>query len=285
MTPTADDVYRATGQKPKVFINSLPKAGTHLLLSVLRLLPGFAFRRPILSRKLRRHPLNYLLFRQPETCLVGIGQPGRVKLAVLRRIIGRLPPGGFLMGHVPFQQGVQGVLQDAGARTLLMLRDPRDVVVSQVHYVLGKRSHFLHRHFRALPSGEERLLAAICGTGGEPDAPQSLGIAQKLTLILGWQGVDSVLSLRFEDVIGPQGGGDAAAQQTAILALGRHLGLGLSRAEAGEIGRRAFGRGGTYRQGQIGGWRACFGPRVKTAFKAQAGEQLIQMGYEQDFNW
>ncbi|HEQ3528848.1 TPA: hypothetical protein VGS93_005389 [Bacillus cereus] len=41
----------------------------------------------------------------------------------------------------------------------------------------------------------------------------------------------------------------------------------------------------TFRKGKIGGWRDEFTDEMKEAFKAAAGNLLISLGYEENFNW
>ncbi len=40
-----------------------------------------------------------------------------------------------------------------------------------------------------------------------------------------------------------------------------------------------------YRKGQVGDWRAYFDDRLKDLFKREAGQALVNAGYETDFNW
>jgi hypothetical protein len=56
----------------KVFINSLPKSGTHLLIGMLSLMPGFTRQHLTLTRKLRLHPFNYLFFYSPRPVFAGL---------------------------------------------------------------------------------------------------------------------------------------------------------------------------------------------------------------------
>ncbi len=62
--------------------------------------------------------------------------------------------------------------------------------------------------------------------------------------------------------------------------------------DANSFERRANGRkpgeeapGHKYRKGVAGDWRNYFTPRVADAFRAQYGDLLMQLGYEQDKNW
>jgi hypothetical protein len=44
-------------------------------------------------------------------------------------------------------------------------------------------------------------------------------------------------------------------------------------------------KSGTFRKGQPGDWKEYFTEKNKEQFKATAGDLLIQMGYERDFDW
>lgn len=41
----------------------------------------------------------------------------------------------------------------------------------------------------------------------------------------------------------------------------------------------------TFRKGQTGGWKKHFTSDQKKLFKKVAGQLLIDLGYEKDFNW
>ena len=281
MTFISERICSTLDQGPKVFLNSLPKSGTHFLLSILEL-TGLKLQKPVLSRGLQRHPLNHIHFWERETSLIGIGQPSEVKTATLRHIFSRLQAGNFLVGHVPYQEGIRTLLHSACIRTILLVRDPRDVIISQVHYILKEESHFLHHHYKTLQTDKERYITSILGVRHKQNNPKTLGIAEKLDSILSWQQVDSVLMLRFEDLIGHQGGGDSDIQKERIMAIGDHIGIKIEETPARYIGKRAFGQGGTYRKGHIGEWRQVFDDEVKDLFRKKAGAHLIKMGYELD---
>ena len=270
---------------PSIFVNSLPKSGTHLLASILSRVPGFQLQDPVLNRKLRWHPMNYLGLWDQRTCLVGIGQPNRIRLATLSFLLRRLRQGHYALGHIPYQECVAELLDRLAIRCFLVLRDPRDVVVSQVHYVLGRSSHYLHRDYARMGGARERLLASIRGVTKRNGKLKSVGIAEKLDAVLGWLQVESVLVLRFEELIGERGGGSAEAQKRAIMGIGDHIGLDIGEEQALSIGSRSFGRGGTYRQGRVGSWRSAFDGEITDVFKGQAGEYVIKLGYETDDGW
>src|SRR5688572_10525085 len=87
---------------PKIFVNSLPKSGTYLLASVLGLMPDIYMHNLKLNRRLRNHPLNYLLFLNRTTVLAGVDQPCEIKLRVLESKIRRIKQNSFSIGHIPY---------------------------------------------------------------------------------------------------------------------------------------------------------------------------------------
>ena len=71
-----------------------------------------------------------------------------------------------------------------------------------------------------------------------------------------------------------------------IRRVAHHLGIKVSDDEVERIGGCLFdSQAPTFRKGGIGDWKDIFGWHHKLAFKASAGDLLIQLGYEQDFEW
>jgi len=286
MSPFSTSVHREiVGGGPRILVNSLPKSGTHLVASILALFPGLAPQKPVLTRKLRWHPVNYLHPWDRRTCLVGIGQPREIRLATMYYLLDRLHQGHYLLAHIPYQECVAEMLQSMGIRTIFVIRDPRDVVVSQVHYVLKHSAHYLHSDYKKLPTDKERFIAAILGVIRREGNYKSYGIARKLEITSGWREAESVLNLRFEDLVGERGGGSLGDQRRAIMQIGSHVGIEVSAQEARSIGEAAFGRGYTYRRGRIGSWRDVFDEEVKDIFKRAAGDYLLKTGYEANDSW
>jgi hypothetical protein len=278
-------LFQENRTSQKVFINSLPKSGTHLLISMLALMPGLT-RQPLpLTRKLRLHPLNYLFFYSKKSVLAGIDKPSPVKIQTIDYVFKKLRSGSFTAGHIPYHQRVVDLLRSRNIQTIFVIRDPRDVVVSKIHYNMRREKHFLHKKYAAMGSDKERLRAAILGTKNDDGSYFALGIAEKLTSVLSWLSTETVMSIKFEDIIGPKGGGNPEKQYQSILATARHIGVALTEEQAITIGEQMFGTGKTFRKGAIGDWRNHFDEELKGIFKEKAGKYLINLGYEKDFSW
>lgn len=116
----------------KVLINSLPKSGTNLVSSAVSSFPGMRYQKLTLNRKLAFHPLNLIpRLGRGETCLCGVDQPKEVRLSLLDLSLRRLEKDHYCMGHLPYDPRVEKLLSDLGIRIFFVIRDPRDIVVSQ----------------------------------------------------------------------------------------------------------------------------------------------------------
>lgn len=249
---------------PRVVVTTVPKSGTHLLLSALRQVPGIRVCPEILLGKL-----------SPERKI---------------RRIERLGPGQVLVGHIVHEPRVAEVIDRAEVKLVVMLRDPRDVVVSLAKYVV--RPEIRHRQYdyfaHALATDGERIMACIRGVGGEHavDGRATPDVGTLYRSYLAWTGERAAHTCRFEDLVGSRGGGSDARQAAALESLFAYLELGLEGAEVERIARATFSTGSlTFRKGEIGDWRNHFTPEHKAAFHAVAGPLLVDLGYEKDDAW
>lgn len=269
----------AARSAPKVLVVNIAKSGTHLIDSILRYMPPLKrLERAALNDNLKWHPLNFLPFVGREMCLTGIGRPQKVKLIAMEHALRRIRSGYYALAQIPYQQSVIQLVERHGITPIVLLRDPRDIVVSRLHHILSKKQHFLHTAITALPSEHARLRALIIGTHSMK-GEFAIGIVQQLDFIVGWTENSRCLTVRFENLIGSQGGGSNENQQQAILTIAERLGLSLHAEAARTIGKEMFGKGKTFRKGQIGGWREYFDDELITLFEREAGDRLARLGY------
>lgn len=261
-------VHRASlllGGHPRVpfpvLANSVPKAGSHLLARCLELM-GLVYNR------------THVHYLHPDE---------RIEQAIRGTWLGE-----FLTAHIPYSTRWHNLLAERRGRVLLIIRDPRDVVVSHFYYVTYKdRKHRLRPYYLQLADDHARLMASIQGLTPSDGNPYGRldNIARRFRSFLEWEHHDALV-VRFEHLVGPEGGGSAERQEATIRNIAHHLGLPLSPEKVRFVAHNLFYRkSATFRKGSIGDWRNHFTEEHKRVFKELAGDLLIDLGYERDNDW
>ena len=261
---------------PRVLANSVPKAGTHLLSTVLAGLPRMMFSGV-------HHALNDFS-ASPGLAPEALPEVDWTRLDKALRGVNR---GQFMTAHFPAAPGLPERLRDRGFRSTLMVRDPRDIVVSHTFYVTRLQRHFLHRRYNeALRDDAARFLASIRGFPADEFGAGQESIGRRMEKYLGWIDDPNCRVCRFEDLVGERGGGSAERQRAEIQALAEHVDRPLPEARVGRLVERAWSnRAATFRKGVIGDWRNHFDEAHVQAFKEVAGDVLVRLGYENDLEW
>jgi hypothetical protein len=254
---------------PILFANSFPKSGTHLLTQILQGFPGVG---PAVDSGL-------------PAVVTFDGYSGRQRSSqAILSDLQRLLPGDIAYGHLHALPPAVDFLRRDGIAAWFILRDPRDVVISHVHYITEMEPDHIHHAYytQTLTSFDQRLRTSILGMPGE-DIPFP-DIAGRFAPYLGWLEQPQVLSLRFEQLIIDR---DRALGSVLDHAVQHGFPLCIDRPEAL---RRLAGaidpqRSPTFRSGKVGGWKEKFSPENTALFKEIAGDLLVRLGYESDLNW
>lgn len=185
--------------------------------------------------------------------------------------------------HYPVP-GLPELLVKNQFKVIFLIRDPRDQTLSCVKWLLeGKWPGEMDPRFLSEPASfDEKLLEAITG--------QKYGISTVEKFIcrnIGWleKTPDLVYVVKYEDLVGPEGGGDRDKQINAIIGIAKHIGIQLDKKQANEIALSLYGGTDTFREGQLNKWKKTFKPVHKKAFKELYGNLLIYMGYEKSLDW
>lgn len=219
---------------PKIWGNSIPKSGTHLLSGIFM---NMGFR---------------------------IAQDGNllpwVSSEEIQKKIKCLKGGEYLIGHRKFDDKFNSMLKENKIPHFLIVRDPRDVVVSKAFYIANTPEHAFCCHFNKL-NPHKRFIAAIKGVPGEPgDTPAKRygvpNIAEIYKQYLPWLKEKGCLLIRFEDLVGSRGGGSDEKQFLELRRIAKHLKLPFKDNELKEIAFKTFNENSlTFRKGQIGDWK------------------------------
>ncbi|HEX9618418.1 MAG TPA: sulfotransferase domain-containing protein [Anaerolineales bacterium] len=254
---------------PVIFGNSFPKSGTHLLTQVLH---GFTRLGAVVDSGL-------------PAIVTFEGETGRQREAgEILAELNRLRPGDIVYGHLHALPAVMAFLCRDGIVPYFILRDPRDVVVSHVHYVTDMASnHAHHRYYmESLHSFDERLTASIAGLP-DLDVPFP-DIRARFDPYMSWIDRPEVLTLHFEEFVA---GREAAIGRVLDHAIARGFSIQIDRQPAIEVLAHEIDpkRSPTFRRGKVGSWRDRFTPEHKQLFKRVSGDLLIRLGYEQSDQW
>lgn len=246
---------------PKVLVTSVPKSGTNLLVHALGLFPQLTY-----DGTLARLPKN----------------KANKRISKIRR-------GSILSSHQARSPELDEILNQKKIRVLFVIRDPRDVCVSLYYWIKKTNYHHFRETYDGLSSDDERLKMIITGYEPNPSDGTKKGIVSidyHFRRRLSWMDDERCLTVRFEDLIGASGGGDKLQQLAVITKIANFLNIKLSDHDVDYIGDNIFSsRTATFRKGQIGSWREEFSEEHKVVFKDIAGQLLIDLGYEKDFNW
>ncbi len=262
---------------PRVLATSMPKAGTHLLSSLLKNFPRLMFSG-------RHHALRNFRLDTPTDSK---GRPPEFDWRKIERTLASVNKGQFMTAHFAPLPELIGILERLEYKTVNIMRDPRDVVVSSAHYLTHLERHFLHERMKTeFSSVEDRLMAVISGLPPDASGRGLPSVAQRISRYRQWIGQPNTFECRFERLIGARGGGSDDEQINEIASIGDHIGRPLTAHEASVIAARTWSpRSSTFRKGMIGDWRNHFKDEHKAAFKDLAGEELVALGYERDLNW
>jgi hypothetical protein len=230
-----------------------------------------------------------LLARLPRMMFSGIHSAlGEVDDgAALERELSHVHRGQYATGHFPHDPALVALLDRLEFAPLFCLRDPRDIVVSQVNYVTGLAPHDLHRRYtEALTSFDERLMASIEGFPADEYGRGLEPIGVRVGRYVPWLSEPATMVVRYEDLVGAAGGGSAEAQREAVSRVAGHVGRSLAPERLDQVCARIWSpRSSTFHSGRTGGWRETFTPAHVDAFKRVCGRPLIELGYERDLDW
>jgi hypothetical protein len=255
---------------PVFFVNSFPKSGTHLLLQAVQ---GFSKLGPVIYSGL------------PATTMFDAFSGERLSAAAVAGQIAHLQDGDIGYGHVFAEPEMVAALCQDGVVPFFIYRDPRDVVVSHVHYVTAIWTSHVHHDYYAnqLQDFDQRLRVSILGRPEltEIDFPS---IRERFEPYLGWLERPEVSVVRFEDFVQHK-------RQTLEMILAHAAQRGFvydkSQEDALDILEKAIDprQSPTFRSGKVGGWRNNFTPEHKQLFKEVTGDLLVRLGYEADVDW
>jgi hypothetical protein len=265
----------------RILANSVAKAGTYLLTRTIELLGNERFP-VVLHGALTKRTLQ--VEEQGDRVLVGVDWPCLVPIQKLEGLLAQVEENQFIIGHLPFSTRVRELLERLNYKMVIVVRDPRDVVISHVNWALSREYLPYHQFYKSLPH-YDRIMAAIHGFAFQPHGPVVLSLQRRFQHILAWQVHSEAHVTTFEKLVGPKGGGDLSVQLAEIKGIAEHLNLEASSTQLEFVAENTFGNTFTFKKGQSGRWRSEFHEDHKEAIKKTVGDYLVWLGYETDQTW
>ena len=245
-------------KRPPIVINSFPKSGTHLLTQIISALPNYTDRGNFLAST----PSVTLRVKSPST---------------MRRLLLRLLPGEISSAHLHFSPEAREAIQKRSICHLFIYRDPRDVCISEAHYLASmNKFHRLHKYVKKEPGIESKINLTINGFYKNGFFgfiyPR---IDKRFSLYEDWISDPNTLPIRYEDLIGDNQ--KDQIEKIAKFLFERNV---IIESEIDSFVRLAQSsispeNSHTFRSGQTNQWITGFSEQQKLAFSL-FGEDLIK---------
>ncbi len=212
-----------------------------------------------------------------------------------------LKPGECRAWHYHWSQERSDMVNRIGAKVVFLYRDPRAQVSSNLHYIMDTPQHPLHKMFKEhLGSDRERILRLMNGltdeeyevflAAGNRISPtlhdhqllrNRSGVNNLYGFYEGWLEDQAVFKMRFEDIIGPSGGGDRRIQMHVIGKLMHFTGVKDDALDPEALASQLFYiKAATFRKGRIDSWREELLPELQEEFAQKNKDLLALWGYE-----
>ncbi|HEY3776695.1 MAG TPA: sulfotransferase domain-containing protein [Rhizomicrobium sp.] len=195
-------------------------------------------------------------------------------------------PAIVLNDHSDFSQ-CEWMFTDANTRLLHLIRDPRDVIISAMHYHRTAREPWLHKPRSKF--GQQSYQQRLNGLGDEHSQyiweMDNTGL-RIINAMRKWNySMKHTIELRYEDLINDIGGD---LFSTAVAHLG-FIGpeIGVCRREFGKrhLSNKRKATSHHVRSGEARQWEPIYDAALAEAFINRFGDVLIDLGYETDNLW
>jgi hypothetical protein len=253
--------------RPPVLANSFPKSGTHLLAQIVEGLP---------------ERVNYGAFLGSETSSFQLRERSPDNTC---RFIRSFVPGEIVRGHLYYDPLYADQLMRRHVVNCFIYRDPRDVVVSEARYLRDmNRWHRLHQYFRRAPSIADAIMLSITGFDPPVEGICYPNIAVRFARYRGWLSDENCFSFPYKDVISerlPQ----VIRRIAEFYVKQSQTPCDIEACTAAMAASIAPQKSHTFRSGKRGGWRHEFNAEHRRRFLEIAGDLLIELGYESNYDW
>ena len=282
----------------RVLVNSLPKSGTHLLAKATEIF-GYQdyFTSSVQSSNNSLESPRFLNHRQVLNALeneriekldykvsIGIGSLHLCQIPdnILKHWLEVIPEGYYLQGHIPENANLSPILDALNYHHLVIIRDPRAVIASLIPFVINAKNtafatHFLENDFLKMTL-EQRFDFILEGGYAEQADLKIKDFNQVYRSFYQWNQHSNCLLLRFEDLIGEQGGGQKDLQHEALTRISNYLEIELD--DLPFQSKKLFDPNvRTFRIGKIDSWKQTLTPSLVEKLTHYCEPLCKELGY------
>jgi hypothetical protein len=258
---------------PPILVNSIPKAGTNLLRKAVCTLPGVAS-----SAKHIGESTTTSQSDTSDSVTVGIDKPVQVETNKFTQKIHSLSNASVATCHIPYSRTADEIINSKDISHLVIIRHPAEVALSHVNYILESPNHFAYKRYSEL-SKRECLELSILGSS----EINLLSLRERFSRILDWLSYSDPFLVRFEDLIGKEGGGSRRRQLRTLRNIADNCRVRVEESELKKCARRIFGGTSTFQKGRGGqsrGWQDDIERGHFQILESQLGEISRRLGYD-----
>tara|TARA_B100001248_G_C27330076_1_gene430955 strand:- start:98 stop:919 length:822 start_codon:yes stop_codon:yes gene_type:complete len=177
------DIYRRSigiENNNAIFLNSIPKSGTHLAHQLLIKL-NFNDR--------------YGFFASTPSWSMKIQESHKAKQYLRKQLFNEL-----ISGHLTYSKEMENFLNELSIPTVFIYRDPRAIFLSELNYLSNmNRWHRCHKYYASCNSFNEKF--NLCLEGLPESSFYYPKFSQRIKDYLGWINSNFVCAIRFENLI------------------------------------------------------------------------------------
>jgi sulfotransferase 6B1 len=242
-----------------LFLNSIPKSGTNMLIQALVGVPGLLHDPTDTFFDSDEHPINF--YR-----------------------LGQVAVGHFAVGHIYYSDEWSRMLRRLQMKQIFAIRDLRDILVSLSHFIVDKPEYHTMTELREYllthaSTPTERIRVLIKGI--QSDEFHYPDVQTWVTPFLGWLHDSDTYIVKYEDLVSTE-----ASRRKVLTSIVYFLTDGtwdcytISKAVKGMEESIDPQFSGTFRKGIVGEWKELFRNEDVDAFENIAGSALRAFGYQ-----
>lgn len=244
----------------KVFVNAIPKSGTNLLQRLMELL-GLEYDKLGVAASLILGKNNFpkkiirgnILGNNPF--IVGYDVEVPISEFWMKRRFKKISNGKYVSGHANFTEKIHKLLIDNCLKTIIIIRDPRSILLSNAKYFFKREDYYLYKLYKSKDLSQ-RISIALDGGYYDEIGLYLNSLDYQLENLKSWKNKDEVLIVKFEDLIGEKGGGSNGVQFEKISEIMEFIGMSdlIESKFINNIANNLFGNSVTFNSGLINSW-------------------------------